>query len=841
MISSYKTLSWRYLKDNKKRTILTIIGIILSVALITSICTFILTVQNSMLENTKKTIGAFHVAITNVSENEINKIETNPKVNSIGVMVSEDAVPFIKNKSIQLNYLNEAAFKLMNVNLEEGQLPKNDNEIVIERWILRYFNEEIKVGDVVKIQDETGNERNYILSGIAKDDWKNQSEGISKAYLIKNSSIIKEDSTVLVEINEKADKQEVISEISKLVSGKSKVEQNKDLLRLTGESSNGGLNRSIYSVTFIVIGIVVLATVVVIYNAFHISIAERMKQFGLLRAIGTTKKQIMTLVIREASIMILIGIPLGIFFGIVSVYCIVFTFSKISGFGDFSNLKVVISPLTLLISGGIGAVTIYFSAYLPARSAGKISPLVAISSQSLIKKEKKNKSGKFLGRLLKVDTAIALKNVKRNKRRFYVTVLSMAISVTLFVAFTSFAKFSNNFAEKVTEDNDMAFSIFQNYNTDEPQDIDGKIIEEVKSIPGIEETYINYKYIPMEGFVDNSAIPKEVRQWASENDSEDLFNSKVDGENKSKIRVVFQAYEDNKLEAAKKYIKEGSIDNLKDGEVIIVRETIFFGEERSLIAPMAKLKVGDEVLISNAEYSDGQKEFNSKDLKKVKVAAIVDVQPFNSVEYQGILNVIGSKETVKNIIEDNPQQMENFKIDGIGIKISDESYVDKIDESLKKIENTNAGLNYNNKIEASKSDKAFKLQISILLMGFTIVIALISAVNIVNTVTTNILLRSKEIAALKAIGMTKKQVKKMITFEGVLFGLYGGIIGSILGTILSYVLYNPMSNIRDFKFILPWESIIIAIIAVVIMGYVSALIPLRRLNKENIIDGIRGE
>jgi len=280
---------------------------------------------------------------------------------------------------------------------------------------------------------------------------------------------------------------------------------------------------------------------------------------------------------------------------------------------------------------------------------------------------------------------------------------------------------------------------------------------------------------------------------------------------------------------------------IKDGEVIIVRETTFFGEKRSLIAPMAKLKVGDEILISNVEYSDGQKEFNNKDLKKVKVAAIVDVQPFNSVDYQGTLNVIGSKETAKNIIEGNLEQIENFKINGMEIKISDESYADKIDESLKKIENTNAELNYYNKIEAAKSDKAFKLQISILLMGFTIVIALISAVNIVNTVTTDILLRSKEIAALKAIGMTRKQVKKMITFEGVLFGLYGGIIGSILGTILSYVLYNQMSNIRDFKFILPWESIIIAIIAVMIMGYVSALIPLRRLSKENIIDGIRGE
>lgn len=841
MINSYKALSGRYLKDNKKRTILTIIGIILSVALITSICTFILTVQNSMLENTKKTIGAFHVAITNVSEEEINKIETNPKINAIGAMVSEDKVPFIKDKSIQLNYLNEAAFRLMNINLEEGQLPKADNEVVIERWILKYFNKEIKVGDVIKIQDENGRERSYILSGIAKDNWENQAEGISKAYLIKSSSNKKMDSTVLVEIKEKADKQEVINEISNLISDKSKVEQNKELLRITGESSNREMNSSIYSVVFIVIGIVVLATVVVIYNAFHISIAERMKQFGLLRAIGTTKKQIIILVIREASIMILIGIPLGLFFGIIAVYCIVFIFSKISGFGDFSNLKVVISPLALLISGGIGAITIYFSAYLPARSAGKISPLVAISSQSLIKKEKKNRGGRFLAKFLKIDTSMALKNVKRNKRRFYITVLSMAISVTLFVTFTSFAKFSSNFTEKITEDNEMAFSIYENYNDDEPQPIDEKIIEEVKNIQGVKAVYTNYNYILTEGFVEESSIPEEVRQWAAESGSEDSFNSKVDGKNKSKINVIFQAYEDTKLEATKKYIKEGNINNLKDGEVIIVRETTFFGEKRSLIAPMAKLKVGDEILISNIEYSDGQENFNSKDLRKVKVAAIIDVQPFSSVDYQGVLNVIGSKNTVKNIVEGNLKQMENFKIIGMDIKISDEIYADKVDEDLKKIENTNAGISYYNKIEAARSDKAFKLQMSILLMGFTIVITLISSVNIVNTITTNILLRKKEIAALKAIGMTKKQVRKMITSEGVLFGLYGGVFGAIAGTVLSYVLYNPMSNIRDFKFMLPWESIIISIIAVIVIGYLSALIPLKKISKENIVNNIRGE
>jgi len=794
-----------------------------------------------MIENSKRSMGAFHVAISNVSEDEINKIQTNINVNSLGVMISKNAVPFIKDKNIELNYLNEAAFKLMNINLEEGQLPKSNNEVVIERWILRYFDEEVKVGDIIKIQDEDGDEKDYTLSGIAKDDWQNQGEGISKAYLIKNDSNVKDDSTVLVEIKDEADKQEVIKEVSNLVSSKSEVVQNKDLLRLIGESSNADMNKSLFMIVFIVIGIVVLATVVVIYNAFHISIAERMKQFGLLRAIGTTKKQIMNLVIREASIMIFIGIPLGVFFGIVAVYCIAFTFNKMSGLGEFSNLKVVTSPFVLLLSGGIGAATIYVSAYLPARSAGKISPLMAISSQSLIKKEKRNRSGKFLGKVFKIDTAMALKNVKRNKRRFYITVLSMAISVTLFVTFMSFAKFSNNFSEKVTEDNDIAFNIYDNGNTEKLDVINNKLIEEVRNISGVGEVYKHYNSILTQGFVEESAIPKEVRQWAAENRDEDLFKSKVDGKNKSKISVVFQAYEDNKLNVAKKYIKEGSIDNLKDGEVIIVRETTFFGDKRSLIAPMANLKVGDDILISDVEYSDGQENFNSKELKKVKVAAIMDVQPFSDLDYQGVLNVIGSKNTVKNIIEGNQQQMKNFKVTDVGIKIKNESYLDKIDKSLKKIENTNAGIGYYNKIESAKSEKAYKLQMSILLMGFIIVITLISAVNIVNTVTTNILLRNKEIAALKAIGMTRKQVRKMITFEGVLFGLYGGIIGSVAGTILAYILYNPMSNIRDFKFTLPWNSIIISIVAVIIMGYVSALIPLRRLSKQNIIDSIRGE
>ncbi|WP_404988721.1 ABC transporter permease [Clostridium culturomicium] len=858
MINSYKAISGRYLKSNKKRTALTIIGIILSVALITSICTFILTVQNSMLEQQIKEVGAFHAVVEKATRADIEKLEINPKIDKLGLGKSEEPVQFIKDKLIGINHLNESGFELMNVQLEEGELPKKGNEIAVERWILRYFESGIKVGDEIEIKDEKGNAKSYVLSGIVKDDWRSQNIGTAKGYMAVDHEILQgSEVTALVQIKEKADKWQVINEIKESVSEGAEVSHNEDLMRLTGESSDSGLNAAITTVVIMVIGIVVLATVVVIYNAFQISIAERIKQIGLLRAIGTTKKQIINLVLREATLMILIGVPLGMFFGIIAVYCIAFVFTKLTPTGDFSNLKVVLSPITLILSGIIGALSIYASAYLPARSAGKTSPLVAISSQALIKKEKRRRGGLFLGRFLKIDWGMALKNVKRNKKRFYVTVFSMAISVTLFVTFTSFAKFSSNFTDEITESNDMDFSVSLNYNDDNVDGISEKLIDEVKAIPNVENIYKRYSRLSTcEALVDRSIIPEEVLKWSEESGKEFGMNENrlptvsLDGKEKLSIPVVIDAYDEGKLEKSHKYVKEGSIDNLKEDEIIVVRNTRFFGE-RTLISPMANLKVGDEVPLStDYYYYDGESSevqikedlnYASDEVEKLKVAAIVEVAPFKDADYYETLNIIVSEKTAEKIIKDNLYLQNQYYVESLDIRLTDDVYVDGVDSALRELENTNPGITYFNKIEFNKQDKAFKIQMLILLMGFTIVISLISAVNIVNTVTTNILLRRKELAALEAIGMTNKQVRRMITFEGVLFGIYGGIIGSVLGTAFSYMLYEPMSSIRRFAFAFPWQSIIIAVTAVVIVGYISALIPLRRLKKDSIIEVIRGE
>ncbi|MEG2935099.1 MAG: FtsX-like permease family protein [Clostridium sp.] len=858
MINSYKAISGRYLKSNKKRTALTIIGIILSVALITSICTFILTVQNSMIEQRIKEVGAFHAVVENATRADIDKLEINPKIDKLGFGKSEEPVQFIKDKLIGINHLNESGFELMNVQLDEGEIPKKDNEIAIERWILRYFENGIKVGDEIEIKDEEGKAKRYVLSGIVKDDWRSQNIGTAKGYMAVNDEMLQESEvTALVQIKEKADKWQVINEIKESVSEGAEVSNNEDLMRLMGESSDSGLNVAIITVVIMVIGIVVLATVVVIYNAFQISIAERIKQIGLLRAIGTTKKQIVNLVLREATIMILIGVPLGIFFGVVAVYCIAFVFTKLTPTGEFSNLNVVISPIALLISGFVGALSIYISAYLPARAAGRTSPLVAISSQALIKKEKRSRGGLFLGRLLKIDLSMALKNVKRNKKRFYVTVFSMAISVTLFVTFTSFAKFSSNFTDEVTEADEKDFAISLNYNDDEVKGISNELLEEVKSIPNVENVYKRYSRISTcEALLEESIIPKEVMKWNEESGKEFGMNENrlpkvaLEGKEKLSIPVIIDVYEEGKLEKSQEYVKEGSIEDLREDEIIVVRNTRFFGE-RTLMSPMANLKVGDEIPLStDYYYYDGESSevqirenlnYASDEVKKLKVAAIVDVAPFKDTDYYEMLNIIVSEKTAENIIKDNLYLQNQYYVESLDIRLTDDIYADDVDGAIREIENSNPGIMYSNMIEFNKRDKAFKMQMLILLMGFTIVITLISAVNIVNTVTTNILLRRKELAALEAIGMTKKQVRRMITFEGILFGIYGGIIGSVLGTAFSYMLYEPMSDIRRFAFVFPWESILVAIIAVVIMGYISALIPLRRLKKDSIIEVIRGE
>ncbi|SDP17298.1 ABC transporter permease [Clostridium gasigenes] len=849
MINNYKNLSGRYLKKNKKRTILTMIGIILSVALVCCIGTFVVTIQHTMIEEAKNQKGDFHISIKNAKENPISKISNNPKVEVAGLMEEVSESPFVKDKYIKITNIDKNSAKLIPAKLIEGTMPEKNNEIAIEKWALKYLDKPINIGEEIKITDENGASNNYILKGILENSGYSQAGGSALAFGFSTEPT--ENTTIRVKFKEKVDKKIAIKEFQEAY-GIDNVSLNNDVLRLTGESDSNNINKSLFTMTFLIIGIVVFATVFVIYNSFNISISERMRQFGLLRAIGTTKKQVMRLVLREASVMSLIAIPIGLFFGVLALYIVIFVFSKMPGSSEFSNLKVIISPIVLGASTVIGLLSIYISAFLPARSAGRISPLVAISTANLITKEKNKKGGKWLSKIFKIYKVMAIKNVKRNRKRFYITTISMAISVTLFVTFTALIGSADKFTDPPTEEDNIQFNIFSQPSKGVMDiGIDNKIIEEVSEMPEVEKIYKNYKALNLVAIVNEDKISEKAKGF------EEIRDTKLEGIPNKLIKTSINFFDKDKLEASKKYVKEGSISNLKANEVIIARDNMFFTKAGIINESLLDVKVGDEILI-NSNYTikyqveenvtEGKatveevglkEDYKTSDLVKVKIAAIVDVHPFPGGVSKTYLRIIAPMEAKDRILVNNENSKEEVFINNLGIIINDENEESVVDAKLKEIEEKNTGIRYSNQLAAANTLKSSNIQMVILLMGFIIVIALISSINIVNTVATNIILRRKELAALKAIGMTDRELRKMITLEGILFGFYGGVIGSTVGTGLYYLFYKKMSGMIDFGFVPPFKYIAIAMISVILIGYISALIPLRRLKKDNIIEAIK--
>ena len=210
MINSYKDLSGRYLKKNKKRTILTMIGIILSVALVACIGTFVVTIQNTMIEDAKNENGDYHIIIKNAKENPISKISNNPKVEVAGLMEGNDEIPFVKDKDIKITNIDKDSFKLFPVKLVEGAIPEKNNEIVIEKWALKFLDNPVKVGEEIKITDKNGVSKSYILKGILENGKYSQAGGIALACGYSTEAT--ENTSIIVKFKEKVDKKKVIKE-----------------------------------------------------------------------------------------------------------------------------------------------------------------------------------------------------------------------------------------------------------------------------------------------------------------------------------------------------------------------------------------------------------------------------------------------------------------------------------------------------------------------------------------------------------------------------------------------------------------------------------------------------
>ena len=809
----------RSLELNKKRTIVTIIGIALSVALICSVAGMVFSFKQSIVESEIKYDGRWHTLFRDVNIDKLNIIDNNKKIESYFYTENIGYSNFdTTNASKPYLYLvgfDKNAMKNSGIGLINGRLPEKDDEIVITRDVNRNVKNKYRIGDIVKLDLF---DMEFINEDIEDPDYLNESNLEKTMLYTKEYKVVGEvghinhlmsyvanSSTVITYVPKPSkninlfvmyeDPTSVKTEDKVLASAleiSGDFINNRELLRWSGVFSSDTLN-VLYTIMGIVMGIIVFTSIFVIRNSFAISVVERNKEYGVLASIGATKKQIKKSVLFEGFCLGLIAIPLGIILGLIAVFILIFIVNIFIGEGANLQLLFIIPYQAILFAAILGIITIYFSCYFIARKTSKISPIDRVRGNEDVKLNKnKIKSPKIIKKLFKTGGVIAYKNLKRNKKKYRTTVISMVVSVVLFLTISSFTNYV--FKESIRQYQTMDYNMMITYDSEKGDfynfaneikktiDDDKASIIKVKSVI-IDDKYINFdfaQYLGYEKEQDNKITLLSVGDEAYRDYLKKLGVKYEDYKNKGILIEGYQVIVDGKL-------KIGNIYN---------------------IGKSLPLNINDELI-------------------KLEIAKKTHKTPMSFQEGNG------------NYIIISDEMIENFGYDLNEGFMAIEST--NPDELLKTVGELSEDLHVNNYIDAAKQMKSINLLISIFLYGFIVVITVISITNIINTLTTSINLRKREFAMLKSVGTTTKEFKQMINLESIFLGIKVLMIGLPIGMGISYGMYywiNKLDGVGT-KYDPNIFSVILAITTVFLTVKIIMSYSIRKINKQNIIETIR--
>ena len=861
----YTALTLRYLKENKKRTIVTIIGIILSTALICGIGNIYNSLMDYEIRQTIKSYGDFHATFYDVQKKDLSKVTKSAGISKYAYSENLDFGKYNDEKFLlDIKSYDKEAFDGYQISLKEGKLPTNNKEIVLSEDSLILRNK--KIGDTItlnvgkRVTSEgdslTGpgisddeklidtHKEEYKIVGIINKPGFEYGKQVTTAITYLDINTMKDKESVNVSI--KANKPKEIYDIAAVIAknlglkvegsvdegddyynNENKVyyenlQFNEHLLRLQSASAYDNINGSIDKIIILVTSLVIICTIATVYNAFSISISERKKQFGILNSIGATKAQTTKLVLMEAFIVSVIGIPMGLIagtFAIDVVFKIIGSFYKSSIIGEL-GLRVVYSPTVIILSAIIVIITMLISAILPAIQATKISPLEAIKNSSNLKIGKV-KDSKIVRALFKAEGVLAYKNLRRNKKKFRITLFSLIISVVIFISFSGFMTLFINANKVQFGQSNYDLQLYSNSTMDKDS------LEELKNIDGVNRLSVENNY-GMGIYVPENKINKE---------NEDLINSsgylsteKVD--NKTVYDIVNCSTRlPGDFEISKINLKEGSFDKkeaIKENGVILVRKSYYEEPGKKYELELTNYKVGDTVKGYVLEY-EADEEIRKE--IELKIMAITDDIPTGSFHY----NYMG----LDFITYDEVGKKFGYNTDTTGIYV-DTNREENTRNAVKDIANQ-YGYNVMDKMEEIKSVEDTLMVMQIFVYGFVTVISLVSITNIVNTISTNINLRKRELAIIKSIGVTPGGFNKMIYLESLLYGALSLIYGIPLGIALVMLMNFILGDVISFGLVLPWKAMIICVIGVFIITFISSYIPIKKINKENIIENIRQE
>ena len=846
-MSILNDLTIKNLKLNKKRTIVTIVGIILSTALMVGIGLLFSSFQDYMIRETISYNGKYEAEYGDVSLDKLNSIDKKDfsyfYQKAIGFSKFDSAneyKPYLYISSVNKEYFNE-------LHLISGRFAENDSELVISNHINTNGGASYKIGDIITLkygervvegvntlanneyyEEETLNivgEKTYTIVGIVeRSNFEDYSaSGYSTFTLDMND---KEGTVnVFVMFNNKKKIIKQSEDLAKKLGYDNAISYNSTLLALYGESTYGNIMKSMITMIVIMLSLVSIGCIVVIYNSFAISVMERKKEFGLLSSIGATKKQIKKSVFYEALVVGVIGIILGILGAYIGIGTVILIINNLISDMLEYKLYLVTNYLFIIIPVIFMIIVIGVSAFIPSRRASKVSPIEAIRQNDDIKiNKKKIKTGKLVNKLFGIEGEIALKNIKRNKKKYRVTIVSLFISIVLFISFSSYMNYTIDTASSVMGEVPYDYQISY-FGDDNDIDALDKISEIIKS-NDVKE-YVSYS-------ASNLSI---IGNYTYSDEYLDFYKSAYGDDGIKALTNLKYQYISIYILDDISYNKYKELIGLDKDSVILLNKFkgVSYGNNKRVNYDIPVINNGDiNIKICNFDDNDEDVDTTKYCNKKIDNIFITN-KSFDLIEefsYMSDFKLIVNKKLYDNI-SDSGTHYTQYNI------ISDNTdNIDKLTKELDKYDN----VNYTNVKESMKQANNMILVVKILMYGFIGLITLIGVTSVFNTISTSMALRKREFAVLRSIGLTRKGFNKILFFESLFFGLKSLIYAIPVSLGVTIIIHYALADMMSINsIVIPWKAIIISIVSVFVIVLLTMMYSTSKIKKHNIIEQIREE
>ena len=895
------------LKKNRTRTIVTIIGIMLSAAMICASTTLVSSMQNFVLRCAIHIDGDWYGAVYDAAYKDYEDIRDSDRVSSAAYaqVLGYAKIDSANERKPYLYVLGgdvaSGYFKTMPVHLILGTLPKDSTEIILPEHLTSNGKVNYKLGDTVTLDvgdrmldgrrlgqntsvytydSETQVEvmsgerlentepRTYTVVGIYErptfEDYS--APGYTALTAADTKSADSSPIHCYFKLHKPAGVYDFMKEMG--YTQEYRYAYNTKVLLYSGTARFDSFLTAFYSLAAIIIALIVFGSVSLIYNAFSISVSERTRQFGLLSSVGATRKQLRRMVLFEALSVSIVGIPLGILVGIggIGITLLLIGDKFFSIVRVDIPMRLCVSWQAVIIAAVIALVTVLISAWIPSKRATRVSAVEAIRQSMDIKVSGRPvRTSKLAYKLFGLPGVLAGKHYKRNRKKYRTTVVSLFMSIVLFVSAAAFTDYMMESAEGglASDQFDLIYAAESDASSamtpDElldllfsDQNVTGGTYTKKQFLQGdISREYVTAMFADRFadfGMESEDAVPKDLGisgylYFVADTEFNGLlekYNLKeadyYDRDNPLGIALDRNIGFDRRLE---KYV---TMDTLKgDGCVI---EGLYYVEIDGYYRKDSRIdENGNKVVLYQNRDNENdiielpyEESFAKYTLRSEKT--IEEAPFFVSRSTPVAINMIYPYSMLESVVPEavlNQFRNTEYFLTSSNHTASFENLAPVLTEN---------GLSSRQLFDYAanaETDRNVVTIIRVFAYGFIVLISLIAAANVFNTISTNISLRRREFAMLKSVGMTQKGFRRMMNCECLLYGSKALLLGLPVSCGITYLIYRAVTTAYETSFHLPWAAIGIAVLSVFLVVFATMMYAMRKVKKDNPIDALKNE